>query len=95
MGRSKVLRMQCAHCHGSGEIDGEPCPYCGGKGFLVQKKDPTSPNPLKEQSPINSMGSSSSTHGTGNIDTYDPIISNKKQKLFTRLLPIVKNIKRR
>ena len=32
---------------------------------------------LREASPTNSMGLSSSTHGTGNIDTFDPILSKK------------------
>lgn len=31
--------------------------------------------------PANAMGSSSSTAGTGGIDTYDPLLQNKKKKL--------------
>lgn len=29
---------------------------------------------LKENAPTNSMGASSSTPGTGNIDTFDPVM---------------------
>ena len=31
--------------------------------------------------PTNSMGGSSSTAGTGGIDSFDPLMSSKKQKL--------------
>jgi hypothetical protein len=45
------------------------------KHFLKHKK-----NPVKENSvvPANAMGGSSSTAGTGGIDTYDPFLKNKK-----------------
>jgi hypothetical protein len=31
--------------------------------------------------PVNSMGNSSSTAGTGGVDTYDPLMQKKKKKL--------------
>lgn len=31
--------------------------------------------------PVNQMGSSSSTAGTGGVDTYDPLMQKKKKKL--------------
>jgi hypothetical protein len=31
--------------------------------------------------PVNAMGGSSSTAGTGGIDTYDPLLSKPKKKL--------------
>ena len=31
--------------------------------------------------PVNSMGSSSSTAGTGGIDTFDPLLQKNKKKL--------------
>jgi hypothetical protein len=31
--------------------------------------------------PVNAMGASSSTPGTGNIDTYDPLLQVGKRKL--------------
>jgi hypothetical protein len=34
---------------------------------------------LQEDAPINSMGASSSTPGTGGVDTYDPILFQRKQ----------------
>ena len=39
---------------------------------------------LKEEAPTNSIGTSSSTSGTGSIDTLDPIISVKKKILKKR-----------
>ena len=43
--------------------------------------------------PVNAMGGSSSTHGTGNIDTYDPLLQVSKRKLkkfsmFKRKSPV-------
>jgi hypothetical protein len=34
----------------------------------------------EDAAPTNSMGASSSTHGTGSLDTYDPILSKKPKK---------------
>jgi hypothetical protein len=31
--------------------------------------------------PVNAMGSSSSTAGTGGVDTFDPLMKTKKKKL--------------
>jgi len=42
---------------------------------------------LDEEFPTNSMGTSSSTSGTGPIDTYDPILGLKK-KLAKRKKPV-------
>ena len=35
----------------------------------------------EDEVPVNNMGASSSTHGTGNIDTYDPLLQTGKRKL--------------
>jgi hypothetical protein len=40
--------------------------------------------------PTNSMGSSSSTAGTGPIDTFDPLLGIAKKKLLRRKLPLTK-----
>jgi hypothetical protein len=34
---------------------------------------------LKEDAPTNAIGTSSSTPGTGAVDTYDPILFQRKQ----------------
>lgn len=39
---------------------------------------------IKEDAPANSMGSSSSTAGTGGVDTFDPVMKTKKLRLITR-----------
>ena len=44
------------------------------KHFLKNKKTPVKEN----DSPANAMGGSSSTAGTGGIDTYDLFLKNKK-----------------
>jgi len=47
---------------------------------------------LKEEAPTNAMGTSSSTSGTGPIDTFDPILSLKK-KIMARGKPQVISLK--
>lgn len=36
--------------------------------------------------PVNAMGSSSSTAGTGGIDTYDPLMKMKKKKSLRQIV---------
>jgi hypothetical protein len=55
----------------------------------MRKYDNTHPSefkdkPLKEEgegAPANAMGGSSSTAGTGGIDTFDPLLKKPKKKL--------------
>ena len=42
---------------------------------------------VKEEAPTNMMGNSSSTAGTGPIDTFDPLMKNKKKNLAKRKNP--------
>lgn len=65
-------------------------------------KDKPIPAHLKETEsavPANSMGASSSTHGTGGIDTYDPLLTAKvlKRKSLKDIIGqkiLLKNIKK-
>ena len=55
-------------------------------GFLFRAK------PIKEDgiaaAPVNAMGASSSTAGTGGIDTFDPLFKKKKLRtILTRRMP--------
>ena len=38
--------------------------------------------------PANAMGSSSSTAGTGGIDTYDPLLQRDKKKKLRDIVPL-------
>lgn len=73
-------------------------------GEIMRKYDNSHPsefkaNPLKEDGvvsavPANAMGSSSSTAGTGGIDTFDPLLKKPKRKLrdiLSRKLPVGSN----
>jgi len=50
---------------------------------------------IKEEAPTNSMGFSSSIAGTGKIDTFDPLLKDKKKnRVLTRFKDLVKDDKR-
>jgi len=46
-----------------------------------RKRDKGVVNETDSTAPVNAMGSSSSTAGSGNIDTYDPLLQVGKHKL--------------
>jgi len=57
------------------------------KPFLVEsKKILASENLLTEEAPTNVMGTSSSTSGTGNIDTFDPILISLIRRTMPNLI---------
>lgn len=49
--------------------------------FMNTIKDRVAKN-LSENAPTNVMGSSSSVHGSGAVDTFDPLLIKKKLKRF-------------
>lgn len=51
----------------------------GNRAVGIQKASRRMTMP-KEEAPTNSMSLSSSTHGTGNIDTYDPLPGKKRKR---------------
>lgn len=57
------------------------------KPFLIEsKKILESENLLTEEVPTNAMGTSSSTSGTGNIDTFDPILISLIRRTMPNLI---------
>lgn len=90
MGRAKLVKTPCTHCHGSGRdpLTKKPCPICHGKGYSIKNK--TVPmSRIKEQAPTNSMGGSSSLSGP--IAMFDPNMSRSPLKRRTsRFLNLLK-----
>lgn len=118
MGRAKLTKVQCPHCHGSGRVADSggkksSCPICHGKGYIIKGKQQEpgqqqgsgkiqgggkigpgqmarkkAKERLGEDAPTNSVGGSSSIHGSGAIDTFDSVISHAPLK---RRLPRFSN----
>jgi hypothetical protein len=48
---------------------------------------------VKEDTPTNSMGTSSSVAGSGAVDTYDPLMRKKKPRVLKRFKDLKPKVK--
>lgn len=67
MGRWKIQRIKCPHCHGSRKLNGQPCPYCGGKGFIAKKDKPPKKIERVSESELREMTRYANVSGLGKV----------------------------